>query len=226
MKKTYVISVGGSLIVPESGKINNKFLSKFLNFVEKQIKKDNKFILVTGGGKTARDYISGVKGIKKISDKEADYLGILVTRLNANLLKTFLGKKAFKEVLEDPYKKVNTDKIIIAGGYIPGQSTDAVAVSMAVTYKVDKIINLSNVDYVYDRDPKDRGAKKIENMSWAELLEITGSEWQPGKNIPFDPVASKLAKKNNLKVIMLSGKNFKNIDNYFQDKKFKGTTVS
>ncbi|MCF7820331.1 MAG: UMP kinase [Candidatus Pacebacteria bacterium] len=225
-KKLYVLSVGGSLIVPESGKIGQDFLKKLLFFLEKELKKGNKFIIVAGGGKTARDYIKGARAVKKVSDKEADYLGILSTRLNANLLKTLLGNKAFTKVLDNPNEEIKTNKIIIAGGYKPGQSTDAVATQLAVTYGALEVINLSNIDYVYDKDPKLKGAKKIENLTWNELFKITGRNWQPGKNTPFDPVASKIAQKNNLKVIMISGKDFKSLNNYFQGKKFRGTVVS
>ena len=50
----HVISVGGSLIVPEE--LDTDFLILFKNFIIKRIEKGDKFILIAGGGKTARKY--------------------------------------------------------------------------------------------------------------------------------------------------------------------------
>jgi uridylate kinase len=221
----FVISLGGSLIVPESGKINYCFLKKFLKIIETELKKGSKFIIVAGGGKTARDYISGANKVINLENNESDNLGIICTRLNANLLKILLKDKAYKKIIEDPRKLIKTNKIILAGGFKPGQSTDAVAVQLAVTHGVKKVINLSNIDYIYDKDPKFEGAKKLKKLSWDELLKITGDKWIPGKNTPFDPVASKMAKKNKIEGIFISGKNLKNLENCFEDKIFSGSIV-
>jgi len=52
-----IISLGGSLLVPEG--IDADFIAKFKKFIVAHIKKGYRFILVTGGGKTARRYIDG-----------------------------------------------------------------------------------------------------------------------------------------------------------------------
>lgn len=223
--KPFVISLGGSLIVPESGKINYSFLKNFLKIIEKELKKGSKFIIITGGGKTARDYILGANKTVKLKNADSDSLGIVCTRLNARLLKVLLGDKAYKDIIEDPRKVIKTNKIILAGGFKPGQSTDAVATQLAVAYNVKKIINLSNIDYIYSKDPKLKGAKKLKELNWSRLLKITGEKWVPGKNVPFDPVASKIAKKNKMELAFISGKSLKNLEKYLNGESFVGSVV-
>ena len=51
--KTIVISLGGSIVVPEE--IDIKFLTEFKNMIERLIKKGYRFIIICGGGSIARD---------------------------------------------------------------------------------------------------------------------------------------------------------------------------
>jgi uridylate kinase len=226
MKKNIIISVGGSLVVPSAGKINHLFLKKLLKLINENNYK-YRFILVVGGGKVARNYIRTAKKITSINDEQADWLGISATRLNASLLKTILANKAYKNIIQEPSDNVKTNKILVAGGYKPGRSSDDMAISLAIKHKAKIVINMTNIDYVYDKDPnKYKDAKKITKLSWNNFLDIIGREWTPGKNTPFDPVASKLAQKNNINVVILNGNKINNLNNYLQDKKFKGTIIT
>ncbi len=222
---TYVLSLGGSLIHPQNG-IDNNFLNKFKVFIEKEIKFGHRFIIVAGGGQVARDYIISAKKFKVSLDNQ-DWLGISATRLNALLLKTIFYSHAYPEIIEDPRKSVDgKQKIILAGGFKPGRSTDYVAVSLAKTYQADMVINLSNIDYVYDKDPKLKGAKRINIIKWSDYRKIVGYKWNPGLNTPFDPIASKLAQLNNIKVIVINGKKFKNLNKCLNNQKYIGTLIS
>ncbi|MCF7795032.1 UMP kinase [Patescibacteria group bacterium] len=225
MKKNIVISVGGSLIAPSVDKIDYLFLKKLLKLINE---KNNKyrFILVAGGGKIARNYINNAKKVTDISDTEADWLGIAATRLNANLLKAVLSNKAYKEIIQEPSDNIKTNKILVAGGYKPGRSSDDMAVSLAIKYNAETVINMTNIDYVYDKDPsKYKDAEKIKEISWNKFLDIIGRKWLPGKNTPFDPIASKLAQKNNINVVILNGKKINNLKNYLSGDNFKGTVI-
>jgi len=51
-KERIIISLGGSLLVPEG--IDAEFIGNFKKFVVSHIKKGYRFILVTGGGRIAR----------------------------------------------------------------------------------------------------------------------------------------------------------------------------
>jgi len=54
MEKTIIMSLGGSVIVPD--KIDINFLKNFKKTIEKFIKKDYRFVIHCGGGKIARIY--------------------------------------------------------------------------------------------------------------------------------------------------------------------------
>jgi uridylate kinase len=220
----FILSVGGSLIYP-SGGLDYKFINSFSQFIIKQISLGHSFMLVTGGGQGARNYISIAKKLK-VDRENQDWLGIKSTRQNALLLKAVFKNKAYPEIISDPKKKISfKEKIALAGGWRPGRSTDYVAVSLAKTYGAKVVVNLSNIDYVYDKDPKIKGAKKIKTMTWLEFRKIVGNDWKPGINTPFDPIASRLAQTNNLTVIVLNGKKLDNLDKCFNNKEFTGTTV-
>jgi uridylate kinase len=225
MKKIYVISFGGSLIVP--AEIDIKILKKFKNIIEKEIKKAKKFIIITGGGKTARNYQNAAKALTKVSNEDLDWLGIHATRINAHLLLTIFRKYAYFRIIKNPKEKINfKEKILIAAGWKPGFSTDYDAVLLAKTYNSDTIINLTNVDYVYDKDPnKFKSAKPFKEISWKDYLKLIEQKWIPGMSAPFDPIASKLAQKFKFKVIILNGRKLKNLENYLANKTFKGTII-
>ncbi|MFZ8848087.1 MAG: UMP kinase [Minisyncoccia bacterium] len=225
MEKIYVISLGGSLVVPNE--INIKFLSLFKNIIEKKIKENKKFIIIVGGGKTARNYQNAAKSLTKVSNEDLDWLGIHATRINAHLLLTIFRKYAYFRIIKNPKEKINfKEKILIAAGWKPGFSTDYDAVLLAKTYGSDTIINLTNVDYVYDKDPnKFKDAKPFKEISWKDYLKLIEQKWIPGMSAPFDPIASKLAQKFKFKVIILNGRKLKNLENYLANKSFKGTII-
>ncbi len=219
LRQHIVISLGGSLINP--GKVDIAFLRKFRDSIL-SLSKRFRFFIVCGGGKISRDYISAGKSFN-LSHSELDRLGIYGTKLNALLLKMIFGNKAvlaqdfafFKEKRFEQHRK-----IIIASGYSPGCSSDKVAVDIAVIANAGRIINMSNIDYVYDKNKNN-----LYNISWDLFFKIVGKKWVPGKNVPFDPVASKKAKSAGKKVIILNGKKLKNFENAVLEKRFSGTTI-
>ncbi len=220
----YVLSVGGSLIFPPKG-IDTKFINSFGSYIKGEVYKNKRFILVTGGGQGARDYIKAGKKLK-IEKEQQDLLGISATRQNALMLKAYFKNSAYSEIISRPNIKINyKQKIAIAGGWRPGRSTDYVAVLLTKTYGADTVINLSNIDYVYDRDPKIKGAKKIKNLTWSDFRKIVGNKWTPGKNAPFDPVAARLAMNSGLRVIVLNGKKINNLKKCLNNENFIGTTI-
>ncbi len=224
MEKTIVMSLGGSVIVPD--KIDVDFLKKFKKTINEYSDKGYKFVIICGGGKIARDYQKAASQISKQSNDYLDWLGIHATKINAWLMKAVFGKDAEKMIVDDPRKKVSfTRKVLIAGGWKPGWSTDYDAVLLAKNIGVKTIINMSNIDYLYNKDPKKYpDAKKIKNISWKEYKKISGNKWKAGLNAPFDPIAAKEAEKSNLRVFII-GKDLKNFEKLLQNKKFDGTTI-
>ena len=113
-----------------------------------------------------------------------------------------------------------------AAGWRPGFSTDYDAIILAKYMNIKQVINLSNIDFVYDKDPKKfPDAKKIEKISWKDFRKIVGDKWDPGMNAPFDPIASKIAQEENIEVAIMNGKDLTNLENYLNGKEFKGTVI-
>jgi len=225
-EKNIIISLGGSLIIPK-GEVAVDFLKKFRYFILKLLKQGYTFVIITGGGGINRLYNKEAQKITKIKDLDLDWLGISATRLNAELIRIIFSNYAYPQVIENPKTKIKTKKkIIIASGWRPGCSSDKDAVFWAENMKAKMVINLSDIDYVYDKDPdKYPEAKPLKEISWNNFLKIVGTKWSPRKSAPFGPPASKLAQKLKIKVTVLNGKNIKNLDNFLQGKKFKGTII-
>ena len=228
--KWYVIKLGGSLIIPNGG-ANTEFVYKFNKFIRKKLNVGTRFFIICGGGATARHYRDAGRAIDpKITDFDLDWLGTHASRLNAQLLRTLFRGVCYQRVIKDYDiidKKALDHKLIIAGGWKPGWSTDYDAVTLAVDYRVtDMVFCLSNIKAVYSKDPnKFKDAKIYSKMSWSKYLEIIGTKWSPGMNVPWDPVASQLAQKQDIKVVVCDGMDLDNFEKVLEGKKFKGTVI-
>lgn len=228
MKERIIISLGGSLLVPES--IDGVFVANFKKFILSHLKKGYHFILVTGGGKTARRYIDIAATVTKIQDDDKDWLGIHATRMNAHLIRTIFREYAHPRINTNPHDLEEfysaPEPILVAAGWRPGHSTDFDAVVLGKYLDVSRILNLSNVERVYDKDPKTHSdAKSFDKMTWKEFRKVVGEKWNPGMNVPFDPIASKLAEEQGMEVAILHGGDLDNVARYIARKKFIGTVI-
>ncbi|HLP86847.1 MAG TPA: UMP kinase [Candidatus Paceibacterota bacterium] len=224
-KETIIISLGGSLIVPDG--VDVPFVKEFVSFIKEYVKKNFHFVLITGGGKICRIYNEAAEKITNPTKEDLDWIGIATTKVNAELLRVSLGELAYEEVIKDPTLITKTDKpVIVGGGWKPGCSSDNDAVIIAEKLGGKKVINLSNIDYVYDKDPKQyMDAKPLKEISWTEFRSILPREWVPGLNSPFDPTAAVHAERLGLHVVVMNGKNIENIKNYLDGKDFVGTVI-
>lgn len=222
--ETVVISLGGSVLAPAI--IDFEYLKSFRELILKLVKDNKRFIIICGGGKTAREYQSAASKVVKLTDDDLDWLGIHATRLNAHLLRTIFRDIANKRVVKNPNEKiVFNEKVLIAAGWKPGWSTDHDAVLLARNFGAKTVINVSNVNQVCDKDPsKFPDAKPIEKISWKDFRKMVGNTWSPGLNTPFDPVASRKAEKYDIKVVIM-GKSVENLENFILGKQFKGTVI-
>ena len=164
--------------------------------------------------------------IAKLSNQDLDWIGTYATRLNALLLWYIFKNDVSGSIVADPTQKINFKKnVIIAAGWKPGWSTDYDAVLLAKNLRIKEIVNMSNVDYVCDKDPKKhRDAKRIGNIKWAEFVKLVSRKWKAGMNVPFDPVAAKEAQKSGMKVSII-GRDLRNLENLLEGKKFRGTVI-
>lgn len=225
MPKIIVLSLGGSLICPND--FDFDFLRRFKITIEKYIKKNYKFVVICGGGRLARNFQQIASKSSNLSNKELDWLGIHATKINAHIVNSMFGKKAEDFIVSDPTKKIRFKKdIILAAGWLPGWSTDYDAVLLSKNLGVKEIVNMSNINYLYNKDPKKhRDAKKIEKASWQQYSKMISRKWKAGMNVPFDPIAAREAQKSGIKVFIV-GSDLRNLENLLDGKGFKGTILS
>jgi len=223
-----VISLGGSIVAPNG--VDEVFLKDFASLIGEFLSRDEKrrFILVVGGGGPARTWQNAYRNIcTSIDNEQADWIGIMATRLNAQLVRAILGEWCTQDVVTDPTQvEPLMGRVLVASGWKPGFSSDYDAVLLAERFHADVVINLSNIEKVYTDDPKKNpAARPIDAISWTDFCSMVGDDWVPGKNVPFDPIASRHASKMGLKVICAAGKNLPNLRKILMDEAFIGTTI-
>lgn len=226
--ETIVMSVGGSLIVPDQ--IDTGFLAILKTFIEEQTDNGRRFIIIAGGGRTARRYQDAAAKVSELTSDDLDWMGIHSTRLNGHLLRTIFRDVAHRTVITNPddiQDVPESEQVIIAAGYRPGCSTDLRAIQIAEHVGAKKVINLSNIDYVYTADPRTNpDAKKIEEISWGDFRALIPTEWDPGLSSPFDPIAAAAAAKLGIEVAIINGDKPEALADYLDGKEFFGTKIS
>lgn len=223
----YVISLGGSLIVPD--KINERFLVNFSRIIKDLIRKGNYVVLVCGGGSIARKYISVVRKMKFNKDFES-LVGIETTKLNASFVASFFGKfHLLPDSLDDVSRELKKDRIVVCGalGFEPKMTSDGDAALIARYIKTDYFINLTNVDGLYDRDPKIKSAKFIPIISFNDFNRIISKiRFKAGQHFVLDQFAAKVILKNKIETVILKGSDLKNLKRFFANKDFRGTVIN
>ena len=227
-KRVVVLSLGGSLIIPKN--IDMKFLREFRSVLKKHTRK-YKFVVVCGGGSTAREYIGGLekeKSAKKIFHQ--GLLGIATTRLNARFMTYFFGNDANKGIPHDMKEvkgMLRIYDIVFCGAlrYAKSETSDATSAKLANLFNSD-FINMTNVLGLYNKNPsKYKDAKFISKISWSDFDKMASSiSFKPGQHFILDQTASKIIKKYKITTYIL-GQNLKNLDSVLKGKKFKGTLI-
>lgn len=230
--KNVVVAVGGSLLRPEVAE-RSSWLEDLAELVKEQISSGVRFGIVVGGGSPARESIQLVESI--IDDILAlDRIGISATRLNASIIKEIFqnsGINVPEKIPNDVSQAVMLMKrydVVVMGGTLPGHTTDKVAIELAISTNSEKCIIATNVNKVYDADPrKNKNAKSFDEMSIHELQEIVGpaKHSKAGASQVVDPIGVYLAVESKLTLNILDGRKIKNIKNAVQGNVFEGTIV-
>ena len=221
-----VMSLGGSLVVPDE--VDSDFLISFKELITSGVKNGKRFYIIVGGGKTCRRYQQAGEKVSNISTIDADMIGIYSCLLNGTLVRCIFGDLAHNALITDisSLDENITAGVVILGPNKPGNSSDLGAVQIAKQVGAKKIMNLSNIDYAYDKDPnKFPDAKKIEKISWADYRKLIPTEWNPGLSSPFDPIASRMAEAEGMEVIIMNGKNLLNLQKCIDGEEFLGTQI-
>lgn len=226
-KKVIVLSLGGSLIVPEGG-VNVKYLKEFKNVILKNTKK-YKFVVVCGGGSVARTYISALDKSGMSNDFQS-YAGISATRMNARFMSYFFNKDqkfGIPHKMSELKKYLEKSDVVFCGAleYKPKQTSDSTAVEIAKHFKSD-FINLTDVSGLYTKNPKKyKDAQFIDEITWKGIDDmIQKIKFKPGQHFVIDQTASKMILKNKI-VSYILGEDMKQLDNLLNHRKFKGTRI-
>ncbi len=218
MKKRIVIKLSGSVFAMD----NTKVLKDYASFLVK-ICKICQPVVVAGGGKIARHYISHAR-TSGADESTLDELGIEVSRLNAKLLIYALKNKAYPHPptnLQEVKHAVDSGLIVISGGLHPGQSTNATAALIAEKVHASEFLNTTDVDGIYDSDPrKNKKAKKFKRIELKNLRKLlVHEETIAGGYDLMDIVALKVIERSKIKTRILKS-DIKNIE-----KAIKGNSI-
>lgn len=228
MKKVIVLSLGGSLIIPDN--IDVKFLREFKKVIKKNVKK-YKFVIVCGGGITARKYIQGL-GKEELKKKvfHQGLLGIATTRLNARFMTYFFGKDANKGIPHDMGEVKNMLRlydVVFCGAlrYAKDETSDGTSAKLANFFNTE-FINLTNVLGLYTKNPKKhKNAKFIPKITWKDFDKMANAQgFKPGQHFVLDQSASRIIMKYKIPTYII-GKDLRNLDNVLNNRKFKGTRI-
>ncbi len=208
-----VISLGGSVFMPD---VKVERILEYANYL-KTLKEEHKIYVVVGSGKLAKKYIEAYRELGA-TEEQCDHMGIDFTHLNAQLLAACLNTRVAKKI----------DEITIGGvmgGTVPGQTTDAVGAMLSERVNADLYIIATNVNGVYDKDPKYfKSAKRFEEMKGKELVKLIGSDYMAGAKKIVDPVAAKVIARMNIPTVVLDGTKTSNIQKAIDSKKV-GTLI-
>ncbi len=226
MKEVKVISLGGSLIAPE--RIDVKFLKSFRDTIKKNSKK-YKFIIVCGGGTTARKYISALEELG-VNEKSQGFAGISATRMNARFMSYIFGidpERGIPRRMKDIKIYLKKQDVVFCGAldYGTDQTSDTTSVEVAEHFRAD-FINLTDVQGLYDKNPKKfKSARLIREISWRNLFRMANSmKFHPGQHFVIDQRASKMILEKKIPSYII-GKDMKQLDNLLNGKSFKGTII-
>ena len=202
MKKRIVIKLSGRLFGIDDSKILKDYATFFV-----RISKVCQPVIVAGGGKIARHYISHARS-SGADESTLDELGIEVSRLNAKLLIYAMQDKAYPHPptnLKEVAHAVDSGLIVITGGLHPGQSTNATAALIAEKIRASFFLNATDVDGIYDSDPnKNKNAKKFKRVELRKLRNLlVRQESIAGGYDLMDIVALKVIERSKIKTRIL-----------------------
>jgi uridylate kinase len=223
--KTVVVALGGSIIHPDG--IDVQFLKQFKKFLAPFLRRGMKFVLVIGGGKLSRNFQKAAGQVSRVTDEDKDWIGIHATRLNAHLLRTIFRDVADPVVIDmrGKIKKLRAP-VTIASGWRPGWSTDYVAMRIAADFGAGEAVVAGRPAHVYDKDhAKHADAVPFHKLSWREYRRLIPAKWKPGLHAPVDPVGAALGAREDVKAIIIDGRNMPNFRALLNGKEFKGTII-
>ncbi len=221
-----VVSIGGSILIPGEGD------SSYIVELSKMLRSaapGRAMMVVCGGGRISRYYSETGRALGG-SVEQLDTMGIMITRVNAALLRIALGDVAVEgapDTVEDAAALCTEGKVMVMGGTVPGHTTDAVATMLAREVGASKVINATAVDAVYSEDPKvNPDAQRFRELSISRLAELVYSQHDAGRSSVFDPKGVGIAAEEGISIIIVSGRDLNDLESAILGRPVKGTVVS
>ena len=224
-----VVSIGGSVLVPDldAGRVD-----EFADVVESLADAGQDLGIVVGGGPVARQYIAAARDLGA-NEGELDQLGIDTTRLNARLLLAALDEDLAAPSIPENYEQaaeaLHRDSVVVMGGVVPAQTTDAVSAAFAEYVDADRLVFATSVPGVFDADPnEDPEAERYDEIEASELVDLIArgeSLGSAGSNAPIDLLAAKIIKRSGIDAIVLDGTEPAAVERAVTDGEFDGTRI-
>jgi uridylate kinase len=222
-----VVSIGGSVLL--TGDQDAKYLED-LGDLLRRIGRRFPLAVTTGGGRTAREYIRLGRELD-LTEVELDEIGIEVTRLHARILAARIGPPTPAHPatsLREAVHELTRVSPVVLGGTEPGHTTDAVAALLGVRMRAVRVVNATNVDGLYDRDPRVySGAKRISKISWPEFrARVHGTTTgEPGENFLFDRLGADALARAQIPLAIVQGRDLSSLEAALTGRRFDGTQV-
>ncbi|MFY9716421.1 MAG: UMP kinase [Thermoplasmata archaeon] len=222
-----VVSIGGSVLL--TGDRDRQYIER-LSALLGRLGRRFPLVVTTGGGRTAREYIRLGRSLG-LTEVELDELGIEVTRLHAHLLAARIGPPTPShppESVRATVAALRAGSPVVLGGTEPGHTTDGVASLLAVRLRAARVINATDVDGVYERDPRtDPSARRRTRIRWPEFRAMVerGATGEAGQNFLFDRLGAELLSRASIPLRVVAGRELKNLENAIAGRRFSGTTV-
>jgi uridylate kinase len=223
--QSVVLSLGGSLVNP--GTPDSQYVASLARLLRST---KHKFGIVVGGGKLARKWADDARK-KGASEFEADEAAIEATKKNAQFVIDIMKKDCNRVVcntFESAREQFKRHRFVVMGGTIPGITTDSDAVLLAECLKAKRILNLSNIDGIYNDNPvRNHNAKKFTKMSYAQLIDLAGKNdlRKAGTHFVFDFLACKLIHRSKIEAHFVHGRNLLDVRKAIEGKPHGGTVV-
>jgi len=222
-----VVSIGGSVLLTGSG--DTEYLAQLADLL-RRLGAERPLVVTVGGGRTARDYIQLGRALG-LTEVELDEVGIEVTRLHARLLAARIGPPAPAHpptTVPAVVEHLRTGSPVILGGTEPGHTTDGVAALVAVRLRAARVVNATNVDGIYDRDPRTNpDARRIERLSWSEFRAMVhaGTSGEAGQNFLFDRLGADALARARIPLLIVPGRDLANLEAAIAGRPCRGSRV-
>ena len=233
MSEVVIVALGGSLMY-DGGDIDQQWVEDASKIISQTASAGTKIGIVIGGGHLARENIATARKSGVTDTFDLDLVGIAATRYNATAFAAALKSAGVDvsenvpETTDDATESLQNHSVTVMGGTIPGHTTDAVSINLAVDSGAKRCTIATNVDFVYDKAPQiNPDAIPFEEMTLAELQSIVGPPEHrgAGPNVVIDPIGVQIAIDNNIELALLNGRELERLAKCLAGETFRGTII-